>query len=324
MPFLGKAIDPSEVQHHLRAYFSSLKSENGQISLEAIQVKRYKPQRRCLIEYDLKMERSGFPSKEITLVGKARGKKPDKSTYKILKSLHNKGFGADSQDKIYVPKPIGIISEFNMLLQQKVSGDSATKLITEEGGVALARRIAESAYKLHQTRIPVRRRHTIQDELNILHERLSIVAKMKSDWRKRLKILLDACDLLGATIPESELCGIHRDFYPDQIIVDGPKLYIVDFDLYCEGDPGLDIGNFLGHLKEQSLRIFNDPDAMADREEALEERFVDLCGEHIRASIRAYITLTLVRHIYLSTQFSDRRQFTETLLELCEQRLRVV
>lgn len=41
----------------------------------------------------------------------------------------------------------------------------------------------------------------------------------------------------------------------------------------------------------------------------------------MRAAVRAYATLTLARHIYLSMLFEDRRPLTETILELCEDRL---
>jgi aminoglycoside phosphotransferase (APT) family kinase protein len=211
--------------------------------------------------------------------------------------------------------------ELQMWLQHKVPGRVATQLLTEPGGVALARCIAEAVHKLHRTGIPPCRRHTMADELRILHERLPIVARMKPQWAKRLERLLEACDQLGTATPAPRPCGIHRDFYPDHVIVDGSRLYLLDFDLYCEGDPGLDIGNFLGHLTEQSVRTLGDAYALADREEAMAERFVALSGEATRPAVQAYTTLTLVRHIYLSTQVPERRQSTEALLELCEQRL---
>jgi aminoglycoside phosphotransferase (APT) family kinase protein len=119
------------------------------------------------------------------------------------------------------------------------------------------------------------------------------------------------------------LCGIHRDFYSDQVIVDGPRLYLIDFDLYCLGDPALDIGNFLGHITEQSLRTLGDAGALAEVERALEERFIELSGEAVRPAVRGYAVLTLARHIYLSTRFPERRPWTERLLELCEERLGV-
>jgi len=321
MPFLTKAINPIEVQHQFERHLPRLTGEKCQLLLRAIRVTRYKPERRCLIEYDLEVKRPDAESEEITLLGKARTRDMDKSTYHYLELLWNAGFRADSEDGISVPEPIGVIPEFHMWLQRKVSGTVATRLLPESGGVALARRIAEAIHKLHQADIPSHRRHTIKAELNILHERLSIVAQMNPQWVNRLKRILDACDRLGATTPEPGLRGIHRDFYPDQIVIDGRRLYVLDFDLYCEGDPALDIGNFLGHITEQSLRTLGSPDALLEVEQAMEDRFVELSGEATRPRVQAYKTLTIARHIYLSTQFPERRPFTERLLELCEERL---
>ncbi len=318
MPFVAGAIDPLNVQDN----FSTLLSQK--INLLAIRVIRHKPRRRCLIEYDLEIENSDTSSQVITLIGKVRAKGTDISSYQLQQSLWNAGFSDDSEDGISVPEPMGIVPEFQMWLQRKVPGEIATNLLAKPNGIALAKRIAEAAHKLHQAGIPPKRRHTMADELRILHERLPMVAQMYPHLQKRLERVLEACENLGAATPEPQLQGIHRDFYPDQVIVDEDRLYLLDLDLYCEGNPGLDIGNFIGHITEQSLRTLGSPDALADREAALEERFVELSGEATRTAIHSYTTLTLVRHIYISTQFAERRPFTETLLELCEQRLGVV
>jgi aminoglycoside phosphotransferase (APT) family kinase protein len=127
----------------------------------------------------------------------------------------------------------------------------------------------------------------------------------------------------AGAVPEPVECGIHRDFYADQVIVDGERLYLIDFDLYCVGDPALDIGNFLGHITEQSLRTRGDPAALAECERVMEERFVELSGERVRPAVHAYAALTLARHVYLSTRFPDRRPLTGALLDLCEERLGV-
>ena len=55
----------------------------------------------------------------------------------------------------------------------------------------------------------------------------------------------------------------------------------------------------------------------------MEDRFVQLSGEATRAAVQAYATLTLVRHIYLSSRFPERAHLTERLIELCERRLRL-
>jgi aminoglycoside phosphotransferase (APT) family kinase protein len=187
--------------------------------------------------------------------------------------------------------------------------------------LGLARRVAEAAHKLHCARVPAERRHGIVDELRILHECFDKLRALKPQWTERIDRVAEACDLLGASTPEPQACGIHRDFYSAQVIVGRRRLYLIDFDLYCLGDPALDIGNFVGHLTEQSLRETGAPDAFAEAEQALEDRFIELAGETCRPAIRAYTTLTLARHLYLSTQLPGRASTTESLFALCEHRL---
>jgi hypothetical protein len=316
MPSIAMALDPDEAQRQLEHRLGHLAGENGSFQLREIRVSRYKPVRRCLIEYDLERPEA------MTLLGKVRVRRFGKSGYRLLSAFWNAGFDADAPDGISVPEPVGTVSKFRMWLQRKVPGQAATDLLAA-GNVDLARRIAEAAHKVHRAGVPTERRHTMADELRILHERVPAVGRAEPQWADRIERLLEACNRLGTARPEAVPCGIHRDFYADQVIVGGPRLHLIDFDLYCEGDPALDIGNFLGHLTEQSLRTLGDPEALAHVEGALEERFVELSGEKTRSTIHTYKLLTLARHVHLSTQFPERRPYTESLLELCEERLGV-
>jgi hypothetical protein len=321
MPFLAQAIDPRQAQRQLEQCLPSWTSGKKSFQLRAIRVLRHKPGRRCLIEYDVDTAVLDRPGETHTLIGKARARGIDISTYHLLVSLRNAGFGANSDDGILVPEPVGVIPEFQMWLQRKAPGLNATRLLAGPTGIALAGRVATAAHKLHTANLRPVRRHTMADELRILHERLPLVAKSRPKWAGRIERLLSASDRLGLSTPELGPVGIHRDFYPDQVLVDGERLYLLDFDLYCEGDCGADIGNFVGHLTEYGLRTSGDPAALSDREQALVERFVELSGESVRPSVQAYTTLTLVRHVYLSTQFPERRHTTPALLELCEEQL---
>ena len=321
MSTLAAALDPAEVRRRFRGRLRRLTGENGLTHLRTIRVTRYKPGRRCVIEYELEVERPDAGPEIVTLIGKVRRLRSGKSGYRLLSALWEAGFAADSADGITVAEPIGAVPEFRMWLQRKVQGQVATDLLAEPGGEDLASRIAEAAHKVHRAGVLAKRRHTMHDELRILHERLPSVARSEPQWAGRIERLLDACDRLGAGTLKPEPCGIHRDFYADQVIVAGPRLCLIDFDLYCEGDPALDIGNFLGHIREQSLRSLRDPEALADLEVVMEERFVELAGEETRPAVRAYKLLTLARHVHLSTLFPERRPFTGNLLELCEEYL---
>ena len=321
MPFLARALDPEEVERHLLTGLAGWRGAPERVAVHAIRTVRYKPRRRCLIEYELEVMRPDVPPEVVTLVAKARARGADTTRFHLLGALRSRGFDDASPDGISVPEPVAVIPELGLWLQRKVRGSAATAGLGGPNGVALARRLAEAAHKLHRADVPAPRRHTMADELRILHECLDSLAQRRPEWASRLERLLAVCDLLGRATPTGRLRGIHRDFYPDHALLDGERLYLLDFDLYCEGDPALDIGNCVGHITEQSVRTCGDPRALADREAALEDRFVELAGESARPAVRAYALLTLARHVYLSAQFPDRQPFTAGLLELCEERL---
>lgn len=320
LPTLAAALNPEVARHEFKRRLPRL-SGDGRLRLRAIRVVRHKPAKRGVVEYDVEVERPDALLSRVTLIGKVRARRSGNEGFRQLETIWNAGFEADSADGVSVPEPIGVISEFNMWFQRKVPGMTASKLLNGPNGVALARRVAEAAHKLHRVNLPTERTHTMTDELRILRECLAKVAALKPEWSARLAQLMTEAEKLGASFAPARVCGIHRDFYPAQVIVDGPRLWLIDFDLFCTGDPGLDIGNFIGHIIESALREAGDPNASASAAAALEDRFVELSGGATRASVRGYTTLTLVRHVYLSTQFPERAQATEPLLKLCERRL---
>jgi tRNA A-37 threonylcarbamoyl transferase component Bud32 len=322
MPTLSIALDPLQAERAFRERLPRL-FKDREFELEAIRVIRYKPKRRCMIEYDLDLSLSGGGSEHLTLIGKVRAHRFGKSGYRLQNALWQAGFDDRSEDGISVPEPIGHIPRLQMWLQRKVSGRVATDLLTTQEAPELLYKIAKAAHKLHQIGVAAEMSHTMSDELRILRQHVPKVALAQPAWSSRIENLLDLAEHLGNSLPSGEICGIHRDFYPDQVIVGDNRLYLIDFDLYCNGSPSLDIGNFVGHITELSLRTSGDPFALAHLEQAIEDSFVGFGNESARTEIKVYAALTLVRHIYLSTLFAERRAYTQTLLEYCEQRLAI-
>ena len=320
MPTLALALDPVHVVQAFREKLPHFFG-NQEIELLSIRVVRHKPHRRCMIEYECNRKTPGGGMEKVVLIGKVMAHRYGKSGYRLLCSLWNTGFDAHSEDGISVPEPIGHIPSLQMWLQRKVPGRMATDLLTTPEGPGLLRHIAWAAHKLHSTRLVTEKTHTMADEICILWKHLPKVALAQPAWSSRIDNLLKMAEYIGAMLPPGEICGIHRDFYPDQIIVHDARLYLIDFDLYCNGSPGLDIGNFIGHITELSLRTSGNPHTLVHLEQAIEDEFVALSGQSVRAEVKTYAALTRVRHIYLSTLFSERRSYTKTLLEYCEQEL---
>jgi hypothetical protein len=321
LPSVALALDRAMVKDRFKRGLPLLAGRDGQVMVKSMRVIRHKPGKRCVIEYDVRVERPGRPRERALLIGKIRARRFGQEALRLQEAIWNAGFRAGNTDGIAVPEPIGLVPQFQMWLQRKVPGELVGSLLPGPNGVAIARRVAEAIHKLHQARVPVERKHTMADELRILRDCLDRAALARPGHARRIGRVLTACERLGASLRASDSRGIHRDFYPAQVIIDGARLYLLDFDLYCEGDPALDAGNFLGHMIEESLRSTGRPDAPLDREAALEDRFVELTGERARQRVHAYTTLTLARHIFLSTRFPNRNPTTEPLIDLCEERL---
>src|ERR1043166_3105261 len=91
MPFLRRALDPIEAELEIqKALARDLKAQHLQLS--DVPLRRYKPQRRCLIEYDLVINGGRGASSAITLLGKARAKATDKATFALTRQLWQSGF----------------------------------------------------------------------------------------------------------------------------------------------------------------------------------------------------------------------------------------
>lgn len=322
LPTLAAALDPETVRGEFKRGLPRLAGTGGRVRVKSVVVTRYKPGRRCVLEYDVRVDRGeGGATEKVRLIGKVRARRFGNEGYRMLDAVWRAGFEADNADGISVPEPVGVLARLQMWLQRKVPGTESGAVLRGSGGPAMATRIAEAAHKLHRADVPSDRSHRLADELRVLQAHLPRAGEAKPGLRGRIERLLERCDRLGGSVEPSGLCGIHRDFYPAQVLSGDGRLYLLDFDLYCRGDPALDVGNFSGHLLEMGIRQPADARAYEEARLAMEERFAELAGSRARAAVQVYTTLTLARHVYLSTQFPDRLPFTEAILESCEERL---
>jgi Ser/Thr protein kinase RdoA (MazF antagonist) len=323
MPFLADALDPASAASAFRHCLAGKFGTDAEIALSSIRVLRHRPGRRCLIGYEMTETRETGNTAGCSLVGKVRARGLDKKTWRLNRALHANGFAQGASDGIEIPEPVGTVPGFEMWLQKRVNGQPAWTALSENGGSNTAQRMAAAIHKLHSANIPAKRTHTIKDELQLLEKLLADVIDRQPQWRGRLETILTASRRLAGKIVETGLTGIHRDFYHDQVLLDGNRLYLLDLDLYCMGDPALDVGNFIAHLQEQSLRLRDDANALDNIVQTLAGHYQQLASHDLTETINIYRILTLVRHIAISQRIKDRRKYTSSLIELCEQQLEI-
>lgn len=318
---LTRALDRGYMDQEFQNVSSDTWNGARVVSVQSAELVRRKPSRRCLIKYDVILDQ-GSKTRTLSLLGKLRTRSFDSRTYRLTTLLWKSGFGSDSSDGIFVPEPIGALPNLNMWLQRTVEADPLATVINSLGGSGYCADAGYALGKLHSLGPDTDRRHELSDELDTLSKRLRCVCSSTPRYASRIRRVLIACYDLAKMIPDCETVGIHRDFYQDQILSRPSATWLLDLDLYAQGDPALDLGNFIAHLQEFSLRQFGHTRAYAHHEHAFLDAYAKSTGrDNCRFSAAAYTTLTLARHLAISRTFPERRNITSKLLSLCEHRL---
>ena len=312
LPLLEQALDRRVATRH----FARDALGGGRWRIDAARLVRHKPGRRCLIEYRL----AAGADETSFLLGKMRARGTDRRAYALQRELWQSAFGQAAADRIMVSEPVAIVPELGLWLQRKGPGRVLTDLL-DPATIPDAARIALAIAKLHRSGSATRRHHAMADELRILDERLSSLARRHPAWAGRIHALRKAATLLARRAVPAAECSIHRDFYPDHILVHHDELRILDLDLYAEGDGAVDIGNFLGHVIEHGVRVRGQADFLSEWRTAFVSAYRRLVGEVSTTNIRIYELLTLLRLVEISARMPERQSFTGLLLEHCERRM---
>jgi aminoglycoside phosphotransferase (APT) family kinase protein len=138
----------------------------------------------------------------------------------------------------------------------------------------------------------------------------------RPDLGDEIRLLASRCVGLAEALDDRHQACIHRDFYPDHVLI-GEETYLIDLDLLALGDPAVDVGNFLAHVTEFAHRRTGDGHVYDVFSSRFREAYLSRAGESMRARVDAYELLSLARHVQISTLFPDRRHTTALLLEHC-------
>jgi thiamine kinase-like enzyme len=292
-----------------------LKSDDGQhagLELEVIRVHRHKPGRRCLIEYYGSSLSTGEP---ISLLGKIDGKGRYRRCFSRQRELWEAGFQDAAADGICVARPWNIVPEWKMWVQQKSNGSDGWHALRGRCGCDAAQRIAQALCKLHDAPMVAMPFHSLHDELAILDDRLSRASQMAPAQARQIEDVRRKCYDAADAIPRAANVLIHRDFYPDQVLLDDRRVILLDFDLLSIGDAAIDVGNFRAHLIEHSLRTTGAEFAYLAQDRAFVSEYRRLRPSVPAKSIDLFTTLSLARHVYLCLVLPRRGQNLALVLD---------
>ena len=261
LKLLVKASDPKRAQRKL----SSLLGRPFRTC--EIDVLRYVPLRRCQMRFHL-TDRDG---KQWLVLGKLFRDERGESIHHSMRAAWTL-FAENGDPSLTVPAPLGYCPDWRILVQEHVPGETLYTLQRLGGAREEMYRLAARSLRVLQ-RGPLNpcSRYTVPDELRLISDSFSDLRSLgieRSDFARSL----DRIAGTGARISPSVETPVHRDFYDKQLIADGPRMAMIDFDTLARGCPEIDAGNFVAHLFLRTLQgDMPPPIALRAREAFLNE-----------------------------------------------------
>lgn len=233
--------------------------------IEAIEVLKYKPGRRCVLAYQL----AGCDqSSHQRVIGKVFRDERGQRLFALQDRLWRSCGGPNGVNGISVPQPLAYVPEMRMLVQASAPGRRLDELSLAGPIHSPVLRSAEALAWLHGDQVlgrtPDNSRarlepYTLADELRGLDHYAARLAVLRPDARPAVQALHAALlDWAARLPPAARTTPLHRDFYYSQVLFDGPHLVLIDFDLLAWGDPAIDVANFSAHLAYLGLEQFGD------------------------------------------------------------------
>jgi hypothetical protein len=312
IPWMTDALDVQQAQCQLNAALHS--AGGGEIGeLLQADLRRHKPTRRCLIEYQWSNHAEGADSR-TSVFGKIRARGLDQTAYGFQKMLFANHREELARAGVVIAEPVAEVPLWRMWLQKKCNGHLPWETFDGPHGIDLARQVSRGIAAYHQLPIKLDRIHTVDHEWTILHERLSLLQHNK-EYGTAVKEIDARCRSIAAELERTTRHLIHRDFYPDQVLINEPSLVLLDLDLSSMGDGQLDVGNFIAHLMEWSLRRGKTASALQGVCDAMSHAYCEAIKEASPDTITSYVLLSLARHIELSTRLPGRAHTIRPLID---------
>ena len=231
-----------------------------------------------------------------------------------MRRVH-RAVGAAGTTALAVPALLACDAASGVLTQRLAPGRPLLPLLEGSARPRGLRAAADALAALHHCGATLGRVTTLADHIvDLIHPHPRVVGRQLPAFASRLRAVVAA--LAAHPRPGRASCApIHRDAHARQMLLDGARLWLLDWDLAAMGDPALDVANFRVYLRTHVAR---GDDAAA--------RFLDHYVRHdpaIDARLPPYEALTCLRLACKAWRLRQPgwRQRLATLLAAAEDRL---
>ena len=291
---LPDAVNSEKIRKKLREKAPDEYKLADKITLKKIKILSYKPEYRCQLEYTIK---TGMPGEtQLKLFAKVLRKSGESS--RLCDAVtYFMSFLSESRGDIFQAhlKPF-LISEINAVFLPHIAGKGFNEILRDKApDTRVVENIAEGLSVFHGSPYNPSRTHFWEDEIRIMTQWTSQAVQLFPVIADDASRLLEQIIQKGNAIKDRVKAPVHRDFYDKQIMVFGDKVTFIDFDSLVLGDPAIDVGNFIAHLKLRGIQSKGNPEHFS----GIKRRFTNTYLKHAQMdsqeSIILYTSAALLR-----------------------------
>jgi hypothetical protein len=334
LPALIEVTDPRRMVEVLRNTLPPRLLRNSPAAADCrIELVSYRRRQRCVLRYTI--ADNGRPLIVYGKLAPLRRGPPYGEILEPLRAHFARG------ERFTIPRLLGCRPELGLALLEEVPGEAAigpalrARLCdrpSPSGGQSLNEMLATCARlaaALHGSGLRLGAARTLDDELEARARDVELTRPFAPALAERASGWLQVIVAHARRSEPLPACLCHGDFKLTQLLFDGPRTGMVDFDTICLAEPALDLGHFLAYLGTQIQKIQRGGKAGAaphDLGEWFLREYLAAAGvdeRRLRSRIAIYEVVSLLRMALHSRQkFQDVR--LDGTAALLEERMRLL
>lgn len=285
LPSLVKTADPHFMKSIL-AQLRPLAHEHPSPAAVDLSPVRYKPGRQCLFQYRLHWEHDFHKSNPpYVLWGKVSLKASQ--AYKTLTTI----FTASKGTLFQIPQPLAIFPQLSIYLSGHVPGLRLSEVCSANAFPELCRGVARALLEFHDTPAIVEKKDLPSQLAELQHWTNQFATAVPHHADRIRTVALNITAALAHQNP-APLKLVHGDFHVANILADGKRLGLLDFDNCFLGHPAVDVGSFYAQLKLLSLKLYRNHAALDAAIDCFLDEYLKTCPPNQRHNIPVYSALS--------------------------------
>ncbi|MDZ7266764.1 MAG: aminoglycoside phosphotransferase family protein [candidate division KSB1 bacterium] len=260
MPALQQLVQPAVVASLVEQQQQAF-GLDGSWRVQQLRLRRvkYMPRKRCVLRYDLLLGNAAGGSRPLVFFSKSHGdaasRRHFENTRRACQALAGEAHGrpqTEATGNFEIPRPVLLLAEFDTFWQEEWHGRPVLEVLAQEEWQTLFAQIARRVAHLHLCQVPdLRPAESIDGlltaaELDAGHF-IHLLPQHAPACERVLAALRTAKHHMAET--RGPLTLVHGALRLEQLLSNGDRFALLDWDALAQGDPLADLAEFIASLR---------------------------------------------------------------------------